>query len=134
MAAGADAALTGRSSSSRAEPPWRWRAGRISLASRAGDRVALAQRATVWNRRCLAHRVGSSWKARHAARAVAFTSGEPGADIVRLALEQDVDLVLAGPRSALDDGAIVRISPPCSSVRPATSDFSSRGDGRRPAR
>lgn len=39
------------------------------------------------------------------ARAVTFTSVEPGADLVQLASEQDVDLVLAEtPASLLDDG------------------------------
>jgi DNA-binding SARP family transcriptional activator len=42
-----------------------------------------------------------------AARTVAFTSARPGEDVVRLAAEQDVDLVLLdAPRTVLDEGSL----------------------------
>ena len=65
------------------------------------------------------------------ARAAVFTSLAPGADLARLALEQDVDLALVDAPGA---SSRMRACSPCSSTRPATSRWSSTGQPRRARR
>jgi DNA-binding SARP family transcriptional activator len=78
------------------------------LVAEAGDLAAAAATLQDWRAGLLAHGVST--------RAAAFVSPAPAADIVRIATEQDVDLVLVeGAPNPLDDPVVERvlIDAPC---------------------
>jgi DNA-binding SARP family transcriptional activator len=87
-----------------AEPLARRPTRELILATVPAHRDSLASAAAETNREC------ETLTARGlVARAAVFTSSAPGFDVARLAREQDVDLVLVGASSGLDDPALTEI-------------------------